>query len=56
MIEKGKPWWEDWYGLSCPKCESTKIKRCNSFKYTYRKDKNEIQKYECEECGLEFWE
>ena len=49
-------WWDDWYTIFCPKCGSRHVKKMNVYKYTFRKDKSEIQKYLCSDCGLEFWE
>ena len=56
MSNKKKPWWDEWYVIRCPECDSKNVETENSYKYTFNKKKKEVQKYICKKCGLEFWE
>ena len=55
-LDGKKNWWDDFYTIRCPNCNSKTVKKCEVYKYTFRKDRREIQKYICNECKLEFWE
>jgi len=56
MPKVDKKFWDEWYSIKCPRCDSRDVKECNSYKYTFNKKTKEVQRYICNECGLEFWE
>lgn len=54
MQSDGKPIWH--YMLpKCDKCGSTNVKELNIYRLSY-KEKREVTKYECKECGNIFWD